>query len=134
MDQADHAIADRPAEDRMIDSGGSNGWNERRRTLIFIEGTFEAFPDRRQDFVNLALQTMAASQLEQGCSIYRFTADLEDPTHFTLTELWETHEDLKAHHAGDAYKRFFAQLPQLGARGKHLAWVGSLSAVDPSTL
>jgi quinol monooxygenase YgiN len=56
--------------------------------LIFIEGIFEAFPNRRQDFVNLALQTMAASQLEKGCSLYRFTADLEDPTHFTLTELW----------------------------------------------
>jgi quinol monooxygenase YgiN len=74
-------------------------WNERRRTLIFIEGTFEAFPDRRQDFVNLAVQTMAASQLEAGCSLYRYTADLEYPSHFTLTELWDTHEDLKAHHA-----------------------------------
>jgi quinol monooxygenase YgiN len=102
--------------------------------LILIEGTFEALPDRRQDFINLALQTMAASQLEKGCSLYRFTADLEDPTHFTLTELWDTHEDLKAHHAGDPYKRFFAQLPQLGARGNHLAWEGPLSAVDPSTL
>ena len=60
---------------------------------------------------------MAASQLEKGCSLYRFTADLQDPTHFTLTELWETDENLKAHHTGDAYKRFFAELPQLGARG-----------------
>ena len=108
--------------------------NERRRKLILIEGIFEALPDRREDFVKLALQTMAASQLEKGCSLYRFTADLQDPTHFTLTELWETDEDLKAHHTGDAYKRFFAKLPQLGARGNHLAWQGPLVPVDPSQL
>ena len=58
--------------------------NERRRKLILIEGIFEALPDRREDFVKLALQTMAASQLEKGCSLYRFTADLEEPTHFTF--------------------------------------------------
>ena len=97
--------------------------------MILIEGIFEALPDRREDFVKLALQTMAASQLEKGCSLYRFTADLQDPTHFTLTELWETDEDLKAHHTGDAYKRFFAELPQLGARGNHLAWQGPLVPV-----
>ena len=102
--------------------------------MIVIEGTFTALPDRRQDFVNLALQTMAASQLEKGCSLYRFTADLQDPTRFTLTEIWETHEDLKAHHTGDPYKRFFAELPHLGARGAHLAWQGPLSPVDPSKL
>jgi quinol monooxygenase YgiN len=108
--------------------------NQRRRKLILIEGIFEALPDRREDFVKLALQTMAASQLEKGCSLYRFTADLQDPTHFTLTELWETDKDLKAHHTGDAYKRFFAELPQLGARGNHLAWQGPLVPVDPSQL
>ena len=102
--------------------------------MILIEGIFEALPDRREDFVKLALQTMAASQLEKGCSLYHFTADLQDPTHFTLTELWETDEDLKAHHTGDAYKRFFAELPQLGARGNHLAWQGPLVPVDPSQL
>src|ERR1700733_2596802 len=95
--------------------------NERRRKLILIEGIFEALPDRREDFVKLALQTMAASQLEKGCSLYRFTADLQDPTHFTLTELWETDEDLKAHHTSDGYKRFFAELPQLGARAETIS-------------
>jgi quinol monooxygenase YgiN len=102
--------------------------------LILIEGIFEALPERREDFVKLALQTMAASQQEKGCARYCFTADVQNPTLFTLTELWETDEDLKAHHTGAAYKRFFAELPQLGARGKHLAWQGSMAPVDPSQL
>jgi hypothetical protein len=40
----------------------------------------------------------------------------------------------KAHHTGDQYKRFFVELPHLGARGAHLAWQGPLSPVDPSKL
>jgi len=102
--------------------------------LIVIVGIFEALPARRQDFVNLALETMAASQPEKGCALYRFTAHLDDPTRFTLTEIWDTGEDLKAHHTGEPYKKFFAALPHLGRRGPHLAWQGPLSPVDPSSL
>lgn len=102
--------------------------------MIVIVGTFTALPDKRQAFVDLASQTMAASQTETGCALYRFTADLHDQTRFTLTEIWETDQDLKTHHTGAPYKKFFAELPRLGSRGHHLAWQGPLSPVDPLKL
>jgi quinol monooxygenase YgiN len=102
--------------------------------MIVIEAIFEASPDKIKDFVSLALQTMAASRLEKGCLLYRFTADLEHPNSFTLIELWETHEDLKAHFRGNAFKRFSAELPRKGRTASYLAWEGSLLPFAPSQL
>lgn len=94
--------------------------------MIVIEAIFEASADRRNDFVKLALQTMAASQAEKGCLLYRFSADLEQQNRFTLIELWDTEEDLKAHFGGDAFKRFFAELPGKGEPASAVAWKGPL--------
>jgi quinol monooxygenase YgiN len=58
--------------------------------MIVIEAVFEAFAGRRDEFVALTLRTMVAPRRENGCVLYRFTADLEHPNRFTLIELWET--------------------------------------------
>ena len=94
--------------------------------MIVIEAIFEASADRRSDFINLALRTMAASQQEKGCLLYRFSADLEHRNRFTLIELWDTDEDLKAHFGSDAFKRFFAELPGKGTPASSVAWKGPL--------
>jgi hypothetical protein len=53
-----------------------------------IEAVFEASADRRNDFVSLTLQAMAATRLEKGCLLYRFIADLGHQNRFTLIDLW----------------------------------------------
>ena len=40
---------------------------------------------------------MAATVLEDGCLVFRFTADLSSPTLFYMSELWESEGALQAH-------------------------------------
>lgn len=99
--------------------------------MIFIEAIFEASSDARNDFIGLMRGMMAASRREKGCVLYRFTADLEFPNRFILTELWENEEDLKAHFAGEAFKNFFAKLPGKGGAAGYTAWQGPLVSYAP---
>src|SRR3546814_12587058 len=58
--------------------------------MILFDVTIEAKDDRRKEATGLLRRTMAGSQAEEGCLIYRFTADLDDPRLFHLVELWES--------------------------------------------
>jgi quinol monooxygenase YgiN len=100
---------------------------------IFIEVVFEASTGRRDDFIQLARRTMSASRREAGCVLYRFTADLEHPDRFLLTELWSDEESLKAHFDGKAFKRFFAELTGRGRVVSNIAWQGPLDPYVPPT-
>ena len=99
--------------------------------MIVIEVVFEASSNTRNDFIGLMRRTMTASQRENGCVLYRFTADLEFPNRFILTELWENEEGLKAHFAGEAFKNFFAKLPGKGGIAGYTAWQGPLVSYAP---
>lgn len=66
-------------------------------------------------FRALLADTMAASQAEPGCLLYRFTADLDDPLRFYLCELWESEEALMAHAVGAPFRHFLATLPGCGS-------------------
>jgi quinol monooxygenase YgiN len=76
-------------------------------------------------------RTTEASHHDAGCVIYRFGSDLEVPNRFVLTELWESEEDLKAHFAGEAFRRFFAELPDGGSFISSRAWEGPLNPYSP---
>src|SRR3546814_7251212 len=58
--------------------------------MRLFDVTIEAKDDRRKEATGLLRRTMAGSQAEEGCLIYRFTADLDDPRLFHLVELWES--------------------------------------------
>jgi quinol monooxygenase YgiN len=99
--------------------------------MIVIEAVFEASSDARNDFIGLMRRTMAASCLEKGCVLYRFTADLERSDRFILTELWENEEDLKAHFIGEAFKNFFGQKQSKVGSVSYMAWQGPLLSYVP---
>jgi quinol monooxygenase YgiN len=99
--------------------------------MIVIEVVFDARREARDDFIDLARRTMEASRREAGCVLYRFAADLELANRFTLTEVWESEQDLKAHFRGSAFKAFFAELPQAGEFVSYSAWDGPLADYVP---
>jgi quinol monooxygenase YgiN len=99
--------------------------------MIFIEFVFDVLAETRDDVVELAHRTTAATQKEKGSVLYRFSTDVERPNRFVLTELWESEDDLKAHFAGDAFKRFFAELPPGGNFVSSRAWEGALAPYSP---
>jgi len=63
--------------------------------MILIELVFDAPPGEQENVANLARRTTAATRRENGCILYRFTAGLDHPSRFILTELWESEEHLK---------------------------------------
>jgi quinol monooxygenase YgiN len=79
--------------------------------MILIELVFDAAADERENVAELARRTTAATQRENGCIRYRFTADLDHPNRFISTELWESEDHLKAHFAGEAFKDFGPNSP-----------------------
>ena len=99
--------------------------------MIFIELVFDVSAQSRDVVVDLMRRTTAATHKDAGCVIYRFDNDLELPDRFVLTELWESEEDLKAHFAGEAFKRFFAELPSGGNFISSRAWEGPLTPYTP---
>lgn len=99
--------------------------------MIFIELVFEASADRRDEVLELIRRTTAATHQEKGCVLYRFSADVDLPNRFILTELWRGEEELKAHFAGQAFKSFFAELPSGGRFVSSRAWEGPLAPYQP---
>ena len=99
--------------------------------MILIELTFDTAPGQQENVAELARQTMAATQRETGCILYRFTTGLDHPNRFILTELWESEEHLKAHFAGAAFKNFWSELPGGGGLVSSTAWQGPLVPYVP---
>jgi len=100
---------------------------------IMIELIFDASPDKQENVAELARRTTAATRREKGCILYRFTAGLDHPNRFILTELWESEEHLKAHFADGAFKSFWAELPGGGSFVSSSAWEGPLvPSIPPS--
>ena len=99
--------------------------------MIFIEFVYDAAPEAREEVLELTRRTMAETQREEGCVLYRFSTDVELPNRFVLTELWEGEEALKAHFAGQTFKRFFAELPSGGNFVSSRAWEGPLGPYSP---
>jgi quinol monooxygenase YgiN len=64
-------------------------------------------------FIEVLRVMMRSSQVEIGCLYYRFSADLERPTTFYLTEEWDSEDALQAHFRAPHFADFVAQL------GKH---------------
>lgn len=82
--------------------------------MILFDVTLATSEEQRPALVDLLRRTMAASQAEPGCLVYRFTVDLDDPLRFHLVELWESEAAFMGHAAGEALRGFIAGLPACG--------------------
>lgn len=83
--------------------------------MILFDVQLATTEEGQAAFRALLAETMAGSQAEPGCIIYRFTADLHDPLRFHLVELWESEAALMAHAAGAPFRHFLATLPSCGS-------------------
>lgn len=99
--------------------------------MLLMELIFDVTPNTREEVATLARQTMAETQKEKGCILYRFTIDLDLPHRFSLTELWESEEDLYAHFAGKAFQTFWDELPSGVSTVSITGWQGPLDAYVP---
>ena len=83
--------------------------------MIIIAGSVSVKPDRRDEWMGVAMAMSRASQAEDGCVTYRFYADLEDPNLMLLFEVWESEEALEAHFKTDHMAEYRSRIPDLVA-------------------
>jgi len=81
---------------------------------IVIDVRLEAQPGKAEELARLMSETQRLSQVEDGCIVYRFTADLDQSGIFHAFEIWADEQAIRAHAAGAAFREFARQLPTLG--------------------
>jgi quinol monooxygenase YgiN len=74
--------------------------------MIVISGRLPVRSDQRDRAVAAATALMTATQAEEGCAEYTFSADLADPDAFCFFERWESEDALKAHQRSAHMKEF----------------------------
>jgi quinol monooxygenase YgiN len=84
-----------------------------RNSVIIIAGNVTVKPDRRDEWLQVAMAMSRASQAEDGCVTYRFYQDLEDPNLMLLFEVWESEEALEAHFKTDHIAEYRSKIPEL---------------------
>jgi len=83
--------------------------------MIVIAGSVRIKPNARDAAVRAALAMAEATQREEGCLAYRFSADLADPHLIYIHEEWESAAALERHFATPHMATFRASLPEVVA-------------------
>jgi quinol monooxygenase YgiN len=85
--------------------------------VLIIAGTLTIDPSKVDQALADAVEMMRASQAEDGCHAYVFSADPLVPGQLQLFEKWESPEALAAHSASDHMKAFQSKMPGWGVTG-----------------
>lgn len=84
---------------------------------ILIAGTLNIDPSKVDAALADAAVMMKASQAEDGCHAYAFSADPINPGTLLLFEKWDGDEALAAHSASAHMKEFQSKMPGWGITG-----------------
>ena len=68
--------------------------------MILVDGTMEIHDGALETILPMMRDSMTATRLEEGCLIYRFSADLDNLNLIHMVELWESEAALAAHMEG----------------------------------
>ncbi|WP_026379941.1 putative quinol monooxygenase [Afifella pfennigii] len=83
--------------------------------MITVAGQFR-IPEGKQDaLLPHARQMLAATRAEEGCILYAFAFDLEDPHLVRVYEEWESWEHLAAHGEAPHMAQWRAALGEIGS-------------------
>lgn len=98
--------------------------------MIFVDVAMRAPSEAAiREFLPKIRAAVAGTHKENGCIIYRFTIDMDDPCILHVTELWESEEALFGHFKGEAVKIMFEIVPNLQVLGAQ-AYRGDLEPFD----
>ena len=93
---------------------------------ILVTGTIDLDPASRDTFIAAAVRMMEASHAEEGCEHYAFTADLQDPGRFHVSERWVSMEALNAHEASPHMAEFMLEMGSFSLKGASvIRWEGA---------
>ena len=84
---------------------------------IIVTGYLKIDPAKHDAFVAAAVELMKATRAEEGNVGYTFSADLEEPGLFHVSEQWSSAEALDTHMATPHMATFMATSATLGLAG-----------------
>jgi quinol monooxygenase YgiN len=93
---------------------------------IIVTGTIDLDPAKRDTFIEAAVACMAATRAEDGNEAYSFSADVENPGRFYVTEQWASQAAIDTHMATDHLAAFMGTMGAAGVTGASLTqWNGA---------
>jgi quinol monooxygenase YgiN len=95
--------------------------------MLFATLQFEVKAGERERFAAAAREVMDQTRSEPGCVAYSFTADLEHPDRFHITEIWESEEAVAAHLAQPHAKKMLAITAEIATMSAAHIYAGDAS-------
>ncbi|MCB1258243.1 MAG: antibiotic biosynthesis monooxygenase [Microthrixaceae bacterium] len=93
---------------------------------IIVTGTLSFDPANREAVISAMRTMMETTRAEDGNVSYTFSADLDDPGTFHVSENWASPSALDAHNASPHMADFMAQMGPLGMTGASITmWSGA---------
>jgi quinol monooxygenase YgiN len=94
--------------------------------MILVTGVVDLDPSKRDDFIAACTELMTATREETGCEHYIFSADLDDPGRFHLSERWESAVAMAAHSGTPHFASFMGKMGGFGVTGASITkWTGA---------
>lgn len=88
--------------------------------MIIVSGTFRIDPARIDAWRPHAVATLAATRREDGCRVYSYAHDAEDPGLIRVYEEWDSREALSRHFETPHMAAWRAALKDLGAHDRDI--------------
>lgn len=88
---------------------------------VIIAGTITIKAENHDAILEAAVEMMVATQQEEGCIEYVFSADPQDRGVLRLFEKWESAENLKPHVAAPHMAVWVQKGKELGVTGRDIA-------------
>ena len=93
---------------------------------ILVTGTIDLDPAHRDQAIATFTECMAATRAEEGCEHYSFSADVEDPGRFHVSEQWASQEAMDTHMQTPHLAALMGAMGSLGVTGASLTkWDGA---------
>ena len=99
---------------------------------VVVVVTMQCKPGKERDMVATLTADSAATHEEQGCTVYAMHQGTDDPTRFSIVEVWASREDLDRHLALPAVQELIGRIDALADGQPAFAIYDALPAGDPA--
>jgi len=87
---------------------------------VVLAGTVRFAPDRLDGARARMAEMMRLSRAEDGCIVYVYSEDLEEPGLIHVFEVWRVQAALEAHHAAEHFLAWRASREELGMSDRRM--------------
>jgi quinol monooxygenase YgiN len=99
---------------------------------VVVVVTMQCKPGMEQEMVATLTEGSGATHEEQGCTVYAMHQGADDPTRFSIVEVWGSRDDLERHLALPEVQELIGRIDALADGQPAFAIYDALPAGDPA--